>query len=117
MGADAWSYRQAAMEGSYFRAEEALATRRHLERMVSEGKISEETVRNVEQASKSNGLGPQVEYRARSNLPEHQVKFKYSKPEVRSTLLSSCGLYSACSQQTACLLLSRTAHKFRQRGP
>eukprot|EP00873_Tetraselmis_striata_P013019 jgi/Tetstr1/433283/TSEL_022571.t1 len=77
MGGDSWTMRQAAVEGSYFRTESAQATRRHLERMVTEGRAGTE----VMEALKRLGIQTGDELRARSSMPEHRLKFRYQQSE------------------------------------
>ena len=68
------------MEGSYFRMEDAVAMRKHLERMVQEGKAPPSS---LESMKRSLGL-PEVEFRGLKNLPE---KFKYQQAEFPSEFL------------------------------
>lgn len=73
MGGDSWAARTAAVEGSYFRAEQQQAMRKHLEKMVVDGKLPASALSD-----------PNTLYRARSTLPEHQLKFKHTKAEFPS---------------------------------
>jgi len=80
MGTDSWVARQAAVEGSYFRTEQVHATRKHLERMVTEGRASTEIMEALQRL----GIQSGEELRARSSLPEHRMKFKYVESEFPS---------------------------------
>lgn len=87
MATNSWAARQAAVEGSYFRIEQMVAMRRHIERLVEEGKLPEGTLSNTSAstpaAQRQAALDSMVniEYRGRKNLPEHAMKFQYQKAE------------------------------------